>query len=122
MKRNKALKRLTKIKALMSDVTKRFSVSAPHLRTVLKDAADAIARAKHAVSLEASSGAKTAATKVRRAARKANSFQKKTAVKNLTAVKTGKINPRVKKAARKRAAKNTAPRPAVEAATQVAVQ
>ena len=56
MKANKALKRLAKIEALMSDVTKRYSASAPHTREVLQDAKAAVTRAKEAVSLQASSG------------------------------------------------------------------
>jgi hypothetical protein len=56
MKANKALKRLTKIEALMSDVTKRYSASAPHTREVLQDAKAAVTRAMEAVSLQASSG------------------------------------------------------------------
>ena len=55
MKANKALKRLAKIEASMSDVTERFS-SASHIREVLQDAKAAVTRAKEAVSLQASSG------------------------------------------------------------------
>jgi len=55
MKATKALKRLAKIEALMSDVTERYS-SAPHIREVLRDAKAAVTRAKEAVSLQASSG------------------------------------------------------------------
>ena len=121
MKVNKALKRLAKIKALMSDVTKRFSVSAPHLREVLQGAEDAIARAKHAVSMETSSRTKATKAKVRRPAKRAAS-QKKPSVKTVAArAKAVEGSPRVKKAAKKRAAKNVASRPEVEAATQVAV-
>ena len=58
MKANKALKRLAKIEALMSDVTERYS-SAPHIREVLQDAKAAVTRAKEAVSLQASSGTAT---------------------------------------------------------------
>jgi hypothetical protein len=56
MKANKALKRLAKIEALMSDVTERYSASAPHIRQVLEDAREAITQAKEAVSLQASTG------------------------------------------------------------------
>jgi hypothetical protein len=56
MKTNKALKRLAKIEALMSDVTERYSASAPHIRQVLEDAREAITQAKEAVSLQASTG------------------------------------------------------------------
>jgi hypothetical protein len=56
MKANKALKRLTKIEALMSAVTKRYSASAPHIQKALQDAKAAVTRAMEAVSLQASSG------------------------------------------------------------------
>ena len=55
MKTNKALKRLTKIEALMSAVTERYSANAPHIREALDDAKAAVTRAKQAVSLQASS-------------------------------------------------------------------
>jgi hypothetical protein len=81
MKANKALKRLAKIEALMSDVTERYSASAPLLGEVLQDAKAAVARAKEAVSLQASSGTKGAVAKADRAAEKAAPAQKKAAVK-----------------------------------------
>jgi hypothetical protein len=56
MKANKALKRLNKIEALISDVTERYLARAPHIRDVLQDAKAAVTRAKEAVSLQASSG------------------------------------------------------------------
>ena len=56
MKANKALKRRAKIEMLMSDVTERYSASAPHIREVLQDAKAAVTRAKEAVSLRTSSG------------------------------------------------------------------
>ena len=55
MKTNKALKRLAKIEALISDMTERYS-SAPHIREALQDAKAAVARAKEAVSLQRSAG------------------------------------------------------------------
>jgi acyl-coenzyme A synthetase/AMP-(fatty) acid ligase len=63
MKTNKALKRLAKIEALMSDVMDRYSASAPHIREVLQDAKAAVTRAKEAVSLQASSGTTSAPKK-----------------------------------------------------------
>ena len=56
MKTNKALKRLAKIEALMSDVMERYSAGAPDIREMLQDAKAAVTRAKEAVSLQASSG------------------------------------------------------------------
>jgi hypothetical protein len=56
MKANKALRRLTKIESLMSDVTQRYSANAL-VREVLQDAKVAVQRAKDAVgSHQASSG------------------------------------------------------------------
>jgi len=56
MKANKALKRLAKIEALMSDLTERYSASSPRIRDVLQNAKAAVTRAKDAVGLQASSG------------------------------------------------------------------
>jgi hypothetical protein len=56
MKANKALKRLAKIEALMSDVSERYSPGASHIREALQDAMGALARVKAAVSSQASSG------------------------------------------------------------------
>jgi len=102
MKANKALKRLTKIEALMSKVRDQYSASAPNLENVLQQATAAIARAKEAVSLQASSGTKAASAKADRAAKKARPSHKKAAVK--------------------KAAKKTAPAPVVQAATKAAAQ
>ena len=57
MKANKALKRLTKIEELMSDVTERYSAGAPSIREALQDAKDAVVRAKEAVRSHLSSEA-----------------------------------------------------------------
>ena len=46
MKPNKALRRLTKIEELMSDVVERFSTNAPSIRKALRDAVAAVAVAK----------------------------------------------------------------------------
>ena len=56
MKANKALKRLAKIEALISDLAERYSTDAPLIRGVLQNARVAVTRAKEAVSLQASSG------------------------------------------------------------------
>lgn len=56
MKASKALKRLAKIEALMSDVVERYVTLAPAVRKALHDAMAGIAVAKDAVSLDASSG------------------------------------------------------------------
>lgn len=55
MKAKKALKRLTKIEALMSDVTERFPNTSLQIQGALKDAKAAFARLKEAVSLQVSS-------------------------------------------------------------------
>jgi hypothetical protein len=57
MKANKALKRLARIEGLMSNLTGRYSASAPGVRDVLQNAMAAVTRAKEAVGLEASSAA-----------------------------------------------------------------
>ena len=45
MKKQKALKRLAKIEALMSDVTERYSTSSHHVREALQDAKAAVTAA-----------------------------------------------------------------------------
>jgi hypothetical protein len=56
MKANKALKRLTKIEALISDVTERYSAGAHHIREALHEAKAAVVRVKAAVRSQPSSG------------------------------------------------------------------
>jgi hypothetical protein len=125
MKANKALKRLAKIEAWMSDVMERYSASAPDLRKVLQDAKAAVARAKEAVGLQAPSG-KKAAAKADRAAKKAALPERKAAVKKAAVkaptAKTAKKSKPIKKAAKNRAAKKTAPAPVVQAATKAVAQ
>jgi len=122
MKANKALKRLMKIESLMSAVAERYSASAPHLRTVLKDAADAIARAKQAVKLQASSGTKAATPKPDRAEKSAAPSQKKPSHKkvagNTRRAEAAKKSTPVKKTAKKRAVRKTAAVPVAPAATE----
>jgi hypothetical protein len=121
MKARKALKRLTKIETLLSDVTQRYAAGATHLREVLQAAKTAVAQAKLAVGLPPVK-AKQEPVKPKRKARTA---RKKAAVKKAaanapTAKKTKKSAP-IKKAVKKRAKKKTAPAP-LRAATAVAVQ
>jgi hypothetical protein len=120
MKANKALKRLAKIESLMSVVIERYSASAPHLRRVLQDAADAIARAKQAVKLQASSGTKAA--KAHRAEKTTAPSQKKASVKKVAAnarrAEATKKSTPVKKTAKKRAARKTAVVPAEQTTTE----
>jgi hypothetical protein len=54
MKANKILKRIARIEVLMSKLTEGSSASAPHVRKLLRDAREAVIRAKEAV--QASSG------------------------------------------------------------------
>jgi hypothetical protein len=56
MKANKALKRLTKIETLISDVTERYSAGAHHIKEALHEAKAAVARVKAAVRSQPSSG------------------------------------------------------------------
>ena len=102
MKPNKALKRLAKIEASVSDLAKRFRPSAPGVRELLQDAKAAVIRAKETV-LQVSAGIakkKAAAPKTGRT----------TKVNSLALTKsTGKNKRmRVKKTAKKAAAKRAA--------------
>ena len=115
MKTNKALKRLAKIEALTSDVTRRFSAGAPHIREVLKDLKAAVDRVKEALSVQASSEAakKKSVPAGQKAAAKKAAVK---ATKGKTAKKKGRIKRAAKKAtAKKAAAKQTAPTRAREA-------
>jgi hypothetical protein len=123
MKATKALKRLTKIESLMSVVIERYSASAPHLRTVLKDATDAFARAKQAVSLQASSATKSDTAKAHRAAKTTAASQKKGSVKkvapNARRAQAAMKSTPIKKTAKMRAARSElAAVPIVEVATE----
>jgi hypothetical protein len=118
MKAKKAVKRLAKIKALMADVTKRYSASAPHLREVLQYAEAAVTKAKEAVGLHATTRAK--AGKAARPAKKARPVEKKATVKTVAmksrvANSSRKSSP-IKSARKKRPAQSTPPAPAVQAA------
>jgi hypothetical protein len=128
MKVNKALKRLAKIEALMSNVAARYSPSAPHTREVLQDAKTAVARAKEAVEAffrTAKNAAKpkrkrsaaprggraqkkASAAQTGRAAKKAASARKKAAVKKAAvrahAAKAPKKRAPIKRAAKKKTA------------------
>lgn len=103
MKANKALKRLAKIEALMSDVAERFSASAPHLREALKDLKAAVDSVKQAVKVQSSSAA------VKKAApQKAPSAGKRAAVKNAVA-KAPKVKAAKKRALARKADKKAPP-------------
>ena len=91
MKANKALKRLAKIEAIISDLTERYSKGAVHIREALQDAKAAIAHVKAAVSSQTSAGT----------AKRAPVKRKKAAVKKAAA----------KPAVKKTVAKKTAPAP-----------
>ena len=80
MKATKALKKLTNIEAVMSDITRGYLPNAPHLSEVLEDATIAITRAKEALSSQV-------AEKLDRGARKALPAPRKAAVKNRPAKK-----------------------------------
>ena len=57
MKKNKALKRLAKIEAMMSDVAQRFAAHTPSLQEAFADLKVAVNRVKEAVGVQASSAA-----------------------------------------------------------------
>jgi hypothetical protein len=134
MKATKALKRLAKIEASISDVVERYVTLAPAVRKALHDAMAAVVVAKEAVSLEVSSGAASnpplqhpplkkeeAAAPVKRSSKKATA---KKAVKTSTAKAAKKVAPvkraEVKKAVKKSATKKTVPI-AVQAVTETPV-
>jgi hypothetical protein len=100
MKANKALKKLAKIEASLSDLMERYSPGAPDAKVVLQAAHSAVVRAREALSLKASPPAKTALPKP----------PKKAAAKP-AAAKTAKQRMPIKKAVKKSAAKRVAPVP-----------
>lgn len=115
MKANKALKRLAKIEASVSDLAKRFLPNAPQIREVLHDAKAAVIRAKEAV-LQASAGTvkkKTGAPKRGRPAKNSPPVLKKGTSKKVevkVSARRAKKRAPVKKAAKKVAAKAAAKR------------
>ena len=126
MKANKALKRLGKIEASVSDLAKRFLPSAPHIRKVLQDAKAAVIRAKEAV-LQASAGTaqKTGAPKAGRPAKKSPPALKKSTGKRLemkAAARKAKRRAPVKKAAKKGAPKRVPSAPPIPAMSDIAPQ
>ena len=124
MKANKALKRLAKIEASVSDLAKRF-IPSTHIREVLQDAKAAVIRAKEAV-LHASTGTakKKAPPKAGRPAKKSPPGSKKSTGKRReikAAARKAKKRAPVKKAAKKAAAKR-APSAPISAMTDIAAQ
>jgi hypothetical protein len=103
MKTNKALKRLAKIEALISDLMERYSKGAVQIREALQDAKAAFAHVKKIIRSQVSS------EKARRAPVK----QKKAAVKEAAVktpiAKTVKKSAPIKKATKRAATKKTAP-------------
>ena len=124
MKANKALKRLAKIEASVSDLAKRFLPSAPQIREVLQDARAAVIRAKEAV-LQASAGTakkKTGAPKRGRPAKQSPPAVKKSTGKKVemkVAARKAKKRAPAKKAA-KRAAAKLVPSAPISAMTDIA--
>jgi len=118
MKANKALKRLAKIEALMSDVGKRFSAHAPSLREAFADLKVAVDRVKEAVRVQATSaarkektsnGRKKATKKAAVKAPMAKSAKKRAPVKKRTAAnKTTRV---ARKAATVSGAQESMPEP-----------
>ena len=111
MKATKALKRLDKIEAMMSDVIERYVTLAPGVRKALKDAMAAVAVAKEAVSLDASSRMVKNPT-LKQAETATSSPMKKTGVK-----KAAKARPVItKNVAQKTTKKSVRPRTTAKAA------
>ena len=95
MKAKKALKRLTKIEALMAEVAKRYSAIAPGIRKVLQEAKTAVTQARVAVSSGPPKSAKKTEpawtdAAVRKAARKV--FKAKKAKRRAPAKKAAKTS------------------------------
>lgn len=110
MKASKALKRLAKIEALISDLTERYSKGAVQIREALQDAKAAFAHVKTTIRSQVSSNkAKRAPVNPKKAP------AKKAAVKTLTA-KTARKSAPIKKATKRVAAKKTTPAPVPAAA------
>ena len=146
MKANKALKRLAKIEAWMSDVTDRYLARSPGIRKVLQEAKAAVARAKEAVRLQTSSKTakkaplppskaeasrrrraktKAAAAKAHRAAKQPTPPRKKAAVKKAAVnAQIAKKSAPLRKVAKKTAAKKTVqvPVPTAEAVAHEPMQ
>ncbi len=122
MKTNKALKRLTKIEALMSDLTDRYATGAAHVQEALEHAKAAVVRAKDTVSLHVSAVAKAAvvAAKVARGGKEA-APARKTAGAKKAAAKAGIVKtPKKSAPIKKRAGKTVAKAPRKSAATKKA--
>ena len=119
MKANKALKRLAKIEALMSDVAERFSASAPHLREALKDLRAAVLSVKEAVKVQASAptAKKTLSTRAARS-RKRAAVKKAAAPKAKVAKKRTPARKVAKKSKPKPLASGTAQAVAATASTE----
>ena len=114
MKAKKALKRLAKIEALISDLTERYSKGAVQIREALQDAKAAFTRVKKNISSQVSSEkAKRAPVNGMKAA------VKRAAVKTPTEKIVKKSAP-IKKATKRAAAKKTAPAPVQTAITPTA--
>ncbi|MFN7996026.1 MAG: hypothetical protein U0Q18_20620 [Bryobacteraceae bacterium] len=64
MKARKALKRLEKAEALMSDVIERFTATEPKVQEALQDAKTSVDRAKEAVQAHPAVSKRTASKKV----------------------------------------------------------
>ncbi len=126
MKANKALKRLAKIEASVSDLAKRFLPSAPHIREVLQDAKAAVLRAKEAVLQESAGTAKkkTGAPNAGRPTKKSPPALKKSTGKQVemkAAARKGKKRAPIKKTPKKAAAKRLPSAP-ISAMTDITPQ
>ena len=119
MKTNKALKRLAKIEALMSDVAKRYAAHSPHLREVFAELKAAVDRVTEVVKGQVSSAGTNAGTKKKAAAPKKAAVKAKSAaagkrggrpkvVAKAPVKKAAKHRTSVRKVARKKAANATA--------------
>jgi hypothetical protein len=117
MKANKALKRISKMEELTSEVTRRLSKAAPHVSDALKDLKAAVARMKELVSAHVSQTAKKKAAPARK---KATAKKAATKAPKAVAAKKAKKGVRVKRTLKQAAHTDPAPlQPAETAAAEL---
>ncbi len=112
MKANKALKRLAKIEALISDVSERYSSGPSHVREAIQDAMAAFARVKAVVNSQA---ARRPPVKLKKVAAK-NAGAKAKQKRRLSAAGRKAIQEARRRWAKKRAATTNADQATMKAA------
>lgn len=82
MKATKALKKLAKIEALLSNVSERYAASDHNIHALLEDAKDSMNRVKEAVTLQKSPAAKKAPAVIKKLVVKKSAARKAMAKKS----------------------------------------